>query len=65
MTDLFDPIDVEDLVLLYLKHQGWLLIPSTRQHDTPVYEAAFRHTETGSASGRISQERPLQSGPIP
>ena len=46
MADLLDPIDVEDVVL-YLQAQGWLLIPSTRMHDTPVYEAALRHKDTG------------------
>lgn len=50
MTDLLDPIDVEDVVLLYLQHQGWLLLPSTRMHDTPMYEAALRHPGTGEVA---------------
>jgi hypothetical protein len=47
MSDLLDPIDVEDLVLLYIQHQQWLLIPSSRMHDRPMYEAALRHAGTG------------------
>jgi hypothetical protein len=47
MTELLDPIDVEDVVLLYLQHKGWLLLPSTRMHDTPMYEAALRRSGTG------------------
>ncbi len=42
MVDLFEPEDVEDLVLLWLQQQGWLLIPSSRKHDTPMYEARIR-----------------------
>lgn len=44
---LLDPTDVEDLVLLFLQADGWLLLPSTRMHDTPLYEAAFRHLDDG------------------
>jgi hypothetical protein len=47
ITDLMDPIDVEDLVLLWLQAEGWLLLPSSRMHDTPVYEAALRHHDDG------------------
>ena len=47
IRDLLDPIDVEDLVLLFLQARGWLLLPSTRMHDTPLYEAAFRHRDDG------------------
>jgi hypothetical protein len=47
MADLLGATDVEDIVLLYLQHQGWLLIPSTRMHDTPMYEAALKHNATG------------------
>lgn len=50
MTDLLDPTDVEDVVLLYLQHKGWLLLPSTRMHDTPMYEAALRHRDTGQVA---------------
>lgn len=41
MTDLLDPTDVEDVVLLWLQAQGWLLLPSSRRRDTPVYEAVL------------------------
>jgi hypothetical protein len=44
---LLDPTDVEDLVLLFLQASGWLLLPSTRMHDTPLYEAAFLHRDGG------------------
>jgi hypothetical protein len=47
LTSLLDPIDVEDVVLLFLQYQGWLLMPSTRTNDTPVYEAAFRYRADG------------------
>jgi hypothetical protein len=47
MTELLDPIDVEDVVLLYLQSKGWLLLPSTRMHATPMYEAALRKSGTG------------------
>lgn len=50
ISDLLDPIDVEDVVLLYLQHEGWLLLPSTRMHDTPMYEAALRHPDTGQVA---------------
>jgi hypothetical protein len=53
LRDLLDPIDVEDVVLLYLQFHGWLLMPSTRMHDTPVYEAAFRGRE-GSSTAVVS-----------
>ena len=42
ITDLLDPKDVEDLVLLYLQAKGWLLLPSSRRRDTPVFEAELR-----------------------
>jgi hypothetical protein len=41
ITDLLDPTDVEDLVLLYLQSRGWILLPSSRTRSTPVYEAAL------------------------
>jgi hypothetical protein len=50
ISDLLDPIDVEDVVLLYLQYKGWLLLPSTRMHDTPMYEAALRHPDTGQVA---------------
>jgi hypothetical protein len=45
LTDLMDPTDVEDVVLLWLQTQGWLLLASSRMRDTPMYEAAFRHRD--------------------
>ncbi|MCW3001923.1 MAG: hypothetical protein JWQ20_1221 [Conexibacter sp.] len=42
LSGLLGPIDVEDLVLIYLQAQGWLLMPSTRMNDTVMYEAALR-----------------------
>jgi hypothetical protein len=45
ISELLDPIDVEDIVLLYLQFQGWLLLPSSRMTDTPLYEAAFRNRD--------------------
>lgn len=48
MTDTLDPIDVEDVVLLYLQNHGWVLIPSSRMHDTPMYEAALRRSGTAT-----------------
>lgn len=47
IRELLDPIDVEDLVLLFLQAQGWLLLPSTRMRDTPLYEGALRHRDDG------------------
>lgn len=45
ISELLDPIDVEDIVLLFLQADGWLLLPSSRMHDTPLYEAALRHRD--------------------
>lgn len=47
ITDLLDPTDIEDIALLFLQEQGWLLLPSTRMRDTPLYEAALRHRDDG------------------
>lgn len=47
IEDLLDPIDVEDIVLLRLQADGWVLLPSTRMGDTPLYEAALRHRADG------------------
>lgn len=47
VTDLLDPIDAEDLALLYLQSRGWLLLPSSRMNDTPLYEAALKHVDDG------------------
>ena len=47
ITDLLDPIDAEDIVLLYLQSRGWLLLPSSRMNDTPLYEAALKHIDDG------------------
>lgn len=45
ISGLLDPTDVEDLVLLHLQLDGWLLLPSSRMHDTPIYEAALRRPD--------------------
>lgn len=47
VTDLLDPSDAEDIALLYLQSQGWLLLPSSRMNDTPLYEAALKHVDDG------------------
>lgn len=47
LTDLLDSTDVEDVVLLRLQTDGWLLLPSSRMNDTPLYEAALRHRDDG------------------
>lgn len=47
ITDLLDPRDAEDVALLYLQSRGWLLLPSSRMNDTPLYEAALKHIEDG------------------
>lgn len=47
ITDLLDPTDAEDLALLYLQSRGWLLLPSSRMNDTPLYEAALKRVDDG------------------
>jgi hypothetical protein len=47
ITDLLDPTDAEDVALLYLQSRGWLLLPSSRMNDTPLYEAALKHIDDG------------------
>ena len=47
ISELLDPIDAEDLALVFLQAQGWLLLPSSRMSDTPLYEAALRHQTDG------------------
>jgi hypothetical protein len=47
LAELVDPIDLEDIVLIYLQAHGWLLMPSTRQKSTPTYEAVLRSRENG------------------
>jgi hypothetical protein len=47
ITDLLDPIDAEDVALLYLQSRGWLLLPSSRMNDTPLYEATLKHIDDG------------------
>jgi hypothetical protein len=47
ITDLLDATDAEDIALLYLQSRGWLLLPSSRMNDTPLYEAALRHIDDG------------------
>jgi len=63
MTDIVDPIDVEDLVLLYLQSQGWMLIPSSRMHDTPIHEAALRRAATGELA--VVSVKSGSSNPLP
>jgi hypothetical protein len=57
ITDLLEPVDVEDVVLLMLQSDGWLLLPSSRMPDTPLYEAALRHRD-----GRLTVVS-VKSGP--
>jgi len=47
ITDILDPTDAEDIALLYLQSRGWLLLPSSRMHDTPLYEATLKHIDDG------------------
>ena len=47
ITDILDPTDAEDIALLYLQSRGWLLLPSSRMNDTPLYEAALKHIDDG------------------
>lgn len=47
ITYLLDPTDAEDVALLYLQSRGWLLLPSSRMNDTPLYEAALKHIDDG------------------
>lgn len=47
ITDILDPTDAEDIALLYLQSRGWLLLPSSRMKDTPLYEAALKHIDDG------------------
>ena len=65
LTDLLDPIDVEDVVLLLLQHQGWLLLPSSRMHDTPMYEAALRHPDDGRLAVVSVKSGASNAVPIP
>jgi hypothetical protein len=63
IQEIFDPIDIEDLVLLSLQAQGWILLPSTRMHDTPMYEAALRRKGTGELAVVSVKSGP--SNPVP
>lgn len=63
ITDLLDPTDVEDLVLLLLQAEGWILLPSSRMRDTPVYEAAFRHRDDGRMA--VVSVKSGTSNPVP
>lgn len=47
ISELLDATDAEDIALLFLQAQGWLLLPSSRMGDTPLYEAALRHQDDG------------------
>lgn len=49
VTDLFALVGdraTEDLVLLYLQLQGWLVLDGTRQHDTLAYETVLVHRDS-------------------
>lgn len=63
MADILDPIDVEDVVLLYMQHQGWLLLASSRMHDTPMYEAALK--QPGSGHMAVVSVKSGSSNPVP
>lgn len=64
ISGLLDPIDVEDLVLLHLQADGWLLLPSSRMHDTPMYEAALRRLD-GQLAVVSVKSGPSAPVPIP
>lgn len=64
IREIFDPIDIEDLVLLSLQAQGWILLPSTRMHDTPMYEAAFREKGTGDVAVVSVKSGPSNAVPL-
>jgi hypothetical protein len=49
ITDLLDPIDAEDVALIYLQSQGWLLLPSSRMHDTPSMRPRSSTSTTGGS----------------
>lgn len=57
LAELLDPTDVEDVVLLSLQADGWVLLPSSRMHDTQLYEAALRRRD-----GRVAIVS-VKSGP--
>jgi hypothetical protein len=63
ISDLIDPIDVEDLALMFLQAQGWLLLPSSRMGDTPLYEAALRHKDDGRLA--VLAVKSGSSNPVP
>jgi hypothetical protein len=63
ITETLDPIDIEDLVLLSMQAKGWILIPSSRMHDTPMYEAALR--KKGSAEVAVVSVKSGPSNPVP
>lgn len=64
LAELVDPIDLEDIVLVYLQAQRWLLMPSTRQKSTPAYEATFRSLKDGQLAV-VSVKRGDATVPIP
>jgi len=52
-NDLFSLLsdrDIEDLVLIYLQVEGWILIPSTREKDTQHTEFRLVHATTAEAA---------------
>jgi len=64
ISGLLDPTDVEDLVLLCLQVDGWLLLPSSRMQDTPMYEAALRRLD-GQLAVVSVKSGPSSPVPIP
>jgi hypothetical protein len=50
LMDLYDfmtPLEIEDLVLVYLQANGWLVLLSTRTSHTAYYECVLVHGITG------------------
>lgn len=63
LREIFDPTDIEDLVLLYLQAQGWILLPSTRTRSTPTYEAALRRARDDDTA--VVSVKSGASNPVP
>lgn len=63
VTGLLDPTDAEDVALMLMQWDGWLLLPSSRMRDTPTYEAALRHRDDGRLAVVSVKSGP--SAPVP
>jgi hypothetical protein len=63
IAQLLDPTDAEDIALLYLQAKGWLLQPSSRMGDTPLYEATLRHRHDGRLA--VAAVKSGGSNPVP